>query len=113
MPNINTRKLLNKTTINRSKLSKTYYKKSMPMLIYKDKDLNFIDIGLLTWLLSNSKNFIVNKNYVMKRSGLPEQKFLDSWKKLKQMGYIEKRLFQGGVEWIINETSASYRSDNK
>ena len=66
--------------------------------------MNFIDIGLLVWLLSNSKDFVINKNLVQKRSGIPEQKFLVSWKKLVELGYIEKHQIQGGVEWVINET---------
>ena len=65
--------------------------------------VNFIDIGLLLWLLSNSKNFIINKNNVLKRSGIPEQKFLTSWKKLQELGYIEKHAIRAGVEWVINE----------
>lgn len=97
------RKYKNNTTIKRYNASKNYHKKSMPMDIYMDKDLNFIDIGLLTWLLSNNKNFKVNKNQVQKRSGLPEKKFLDSWKKLMKLGYIKKTLIQGGVEWVISE----------
>lgn len=73
------------------------------MDIYKNKQLDFTDIGLITWLLSNNKSFVINKEMVQKRSGLPENKFLKSWKKLQDMGFIEKIAFQGGVNWIINE----------
>lgn len=93
----------NKTTYRRTRSSRTHYKKSFALDIFKNKELNFIDIGLLTWLLSNSKSFVVNKNVVLKRSGIPEQKFLTSWKKLQKLGYIEKHPIQGGVEWLINE----------
>ena len=93
----------NKTTYNRSRASKTHFKKSFASDIFRDNQLNFIDIGLLLWLLNNSKNFVINKNNVLKRSGIPEQKFLASWKKLQELGYIEKHPIQGGVEWIINE----------
>jgi hypothetical protein len=78
------------------------------MDIYRDPELDFTDIGLLTWLLSNSRNYIINKNVVMERSGLPERKFLASWKKLQENGYVEKKPFQGGVEWVINEIPACY-----
>lgn len=44
----------------------------------------------------------------MERSGLPERKFLASWKKLQENGYVEKKPFQGGVEWVINEIPACY-----
>ncbi len=93
----------NKTTLNRVRASKINPKKSFVIEIYKNKGLNFIDIGLLTWLLSNSKTYIVNKKNVMKRSGIPEGKFKDSWKKLEKLGFIEKEDIQGGVHWIINE----------
>ena len=96
-------KYINKTIYNRSRASRSHYKKSFSLDIYKDQKLDFIDIGLLTWLLSNSKNFIINKSKVMVRSGLPENKFLNSWKKLQDVGYLEKRPFQGGIEWVINE----------
>lgn len=73
------------------------------MDIYRDPELDFTDIGLLTWLLSNSKTYVINKNRVMARSGLPEKKFLASWKKLQGLGYVVKIPFQGGVEWVINK----------
>jgi len=76
--------------------------------IYRDPELDFTDIGLLTWLLSNSRNYIVNKNVVMERSGLPEKKFLASWKQLQDNGYVIKIPFQGGVEWVINEIPKRY-----
>jgi len=78
------------------------------MDIYRNPELDFTDIGLLTWLLSNSKTYVINKNRVMERSGLPEKKFLASWKKLQENGYVEKKPFQGGVEWVINEIPARY-----
>lgn len=93
----------NKTTYRRTRSSRTHYKKAFALDIFKDKRMNFIDIGLLLWLLSNSKSFIINKNNVLKRSGIPEQKFLTSWKKLQELGYIEKYKLQAGVEWLISE----------
>lgn len=95
----------NKTTYKRTRSSRTHYKKSFALDIFKDKQLNFIDIGLLVWLLSNSRDFVINKNVVQKRSGISENKFLASWKKLMELGYIKKKAFQGGVEWFINETA--------
>ena len=79
------------------------------MDIYRNPELDFTDIGLLTWLLSNSKKYVINKNRVMERSGLPEKKFLTSWKKLQDNGYVVKKPFQGGVEWVINEIPICYR----
>jgi len=93
----------NKTSYRRTRSSRQHYKKSFALDIFKDKRLDFIDIGLLTWLLSNSKSFVINKNLVQRRSGIPEKKFLNSWKKLLNLGFIEKHMIQGGVEWIINE----------
>jgi len=107
-----TGKYVNKTTYNRSRASKSHYKKSFAMDIYKNQRLDFTDIGLLTWLLSNSKSFVINKEMVQKRSGLPENKFLKSWKKLQDLGYIEKKAFQGGVEWVINELPVTCKVDN-
>lgn len=101
-------KYVNRTTYNRSRASRTHYKKSFSMDIYRDPQLDFTDIGLLTWMLSNSKTYVINKNKVMERSGLPEKKFLASWKKLQGLGYIEKTRFQKGVEWVINEIPRSY-----
>ena len=83
------------------------------MDIYRDSKLDFTDIGLLTWMLSNSKTYVIHKSKVMERSGLPEQKFLDSWKKLQELGYIEKIPFQRGVEWVINEIPRSYMVHDK
>jgi len=100
---------VNRTTYNRSRANRTHYKKSFSLDIYRDPELNFTDIGLLSWMLSNSKTYVINKNRVMERSGLPEKKFLPSWKKLQELGYIVKIPFQGGVEWIINEIPARYR----
>jgi len=94
---------VNKTTINRTQMSKSHHKKSISSHIFRNSDLDFIDIGLLTWILSSGKNYIINKCYIQKRSGISENKFKKSWKKLQTLGYIEKRPIQGGVEWIINE----------
>ena len=107
------RKYKNRTTINRSTKSSTHYKKSFSMDIFRDKKLSFTDIGLLLWLLSNSKDFIINKNNVQIRSGIPEEKFLNSWRILQELGYIEKKPIQGGVDWVINELPISYTVDNK
>jgi hypothetical protein len=98
---------VNRTTYNRSRSSRAHFKKSFALDIYRDPELDFTDIGLLTWMLSNSRNYIINKNRVMARSGLPEKKFLASWKKLQEMGYVEKIKFQGGIEWVINEIPRS------
>jgi len=95
----------NRTTYNRSEAGHNHYKKNFDLDIYKNNELDFIDIGLLTWLLSNDDSYIINKGVVMTRSGLPEKKFLTSWKKLQELGYIVKIPFQGGVEWQINEVS--------
>jgi len=78
------------------------------MDIYRNPELDFTDIGLLTWLLSNSKKYVINKNKVRERSGLSEKKFLTSWKKLQDLGYVAKIPFQGGVEWVINEIPVHY-----
>ena len=78
------------------------------MDIFKDPELDFTDIGLLTWLLSNSRTYIINKNRVQQRSGLSEKKFLTSWKKLQDNGYVVKIPFQRGVEWVINEIPVHY-----
>ena len=102
------KKYVNRTTYNRSRSSRTHYKKSFAMDIYRDSELDFMDIGLLTWLLSNSRTYVVYKSQVQKRSGLPDDKFLTSWKKLQENGYLEKRPFQRGVEWVINEIPARY-----
>ena len=99
---------VNRMTYNRSRASRTHYKKSFSLDIYRDPELDFTDIGLLTWLLSNSKKYVINKNKVMERSGLPEKKFLTSWKKLQELGYVVKIPFQRGVEWVINEIPAHY-----
>ncbi len=81
------------------------------MDIYRDTRLDFTDIGLITWLLSNSKSYVINKNEVQKRSGLPENKFLKSWSKLQSLGYLKKKPFQRGVEWVINEIPVSSKGD--
>jgi hypothetical protein len=83
------------------------------MDIYRDPELDFTDIGLLTWLLSNSRNYVINKNRVRERSGLPEKKFLTSWKKLQDNGYLVKQRFQRGVEWVINEIPVHYSVQDK
>ena len=101
-------KYVNRTTYNRSRASRTHYKKSFAQDIYRDPELDFTDIGLLTWLLSNSRTYIINKNRVQQRSGLPEKKFLTSWKKLQDNGYVVKKPFQRGVEWVINEIPVRY-----
>lgn len=98
---------VNRTTYNRSRASRTHFKKSFALDIYRNPELDFMDIGLITWLLSNSRTYIINKNRVMKRSGLPEKKFLTSWKKLQEAGYLVKIQLQGGVEWVINEIPRS------
>jgi hypothetical protein len=98
---------VNRTTYNRSRSNRTHYKKSFALDIYRNSELDFTDIGLLTWMLSNSNSYIINKNRVQQRSGLTEKKFLASWKKLQESGYLVKIRFQGGVEWVINEIPRS------
>ena len=59
--------------------------------------------AIMMEILSNSDDFIINKNVVEKRLGFPHKKFLDSWKSLEDKHYILCDRFFGGVKWVINE----------
>ena len=98
----------NETEVNRTTRTKSHHKKSIAMDTITDKRLNLIELGLLVRLLTNSKSYIINKSKVQTDSGVPENKFLKSWKKLQDLGYIEKHLIQGGVRWVINEIPKNY-----
>ena len=98
----------NTTTYNRSRKSKSHHKKSLSIDIVKNTGLNAIDIGILTILLFSSKAYVINKGVIMKRAGIPKGKFNNSWAKLQNLGYLNLRRFQGGVEWVINEIPVNY-----
>lgn len=68
-----------------------------------DNKLTFKEVGIMTYLLSQSDCWVVNKWKVLKVSGFGRVSFDKSWKTLEELGYIEMERFQGGVKWTINE----------
>jgi predicted transcriptional regulator len=47
------------------------------------------EIGIMFQLLSNSDNWIINKDDVKRKSKLGERRFVRAWNHLKELGYIE------------------------
>lgn len=75
------------------------------MELHNDKNLGGIHIGIMTHILAQSNDFVINKTQIRKRLKLPEKKFNDAWRELMEYGYIlKKSLGKGkGVYWMINE----------
>jgi len=80
----------------------SYYTKVSNQLI-NDNELDFLQVGLMTYLLSHSDSFVVSKKTIFKSSGFGKVVFDRAWKGLVDNGYLEVVRFQGGVEWVIRE----------
>lgn len=97
-------KFRNKTTINRAphtKDSKNY--QCISVSVTQSGLLSAEEIGIMTYLLSNSNKFIINKDYVKSFLKLADTRGNKAWKNLIDLGYIQKEKIQGGVHWKIWE----------
>ena len=101
----------NTTIYHRSVKDKNNYYTMISNKLVKDDRLSFIEVGIMTWILSNNDSFILNKGFIQKRSGLGRTVFNRAWKALEDLGYIQsyKAMIsgQGSVyQYTINETPA-------
>jgi hypothetical protein len=71
--------------------------------LIRDTNLNLIEVGIMTHLLSHDESYIIHTTYIQKISGIGQDKFYKSIKHLIELGYILKVPYFGGVCWIINE----------
>lgn len=79
--------------------------------LIEDSRLSIFQVGLMTYILNQSNDFIINKGVIQKRSGLGRLVFDREWAKLIEFGYLEMLRFKGGVEWIIHENPTMSNSN--
>jgi hypothetical protein len=70
-------------------------------------DLPIIELGIMIKILSNSDDWIINKLYLQKNSGLGRVQFSRAWNNLVKLGYITEQPIQGGWLYIITENPHS------
>lgn len=97
----------NSTQFNRVLHTKEFTYTILSNDFINDSRLNATEVGIFTILLSNSDNYIFNSKSFRKRTGLGEDRYYNSIKRLIELGYIEKNKIQGGINWIINEKPTS------
>jgi len=97
---------VNKTTFNRVK-NYTDMGEHFVMVsdtIVKKAGLPFLEVGIMTYLLSMDDKWVVNSTQIQKASGVGRTVFDKAWKHLQSEGYINKKSMQGGGwHWTINE----------
>lgn len=71
--------------------------------LIQDKNLSFTEVGIMTYLLSLPKDWVVNKTQIQKESGLGLVAFNKAWKRLEEMGYIVRTAIKGGYCYEIIE----------
>lgn len=80
---------MNTTKIYRAKNDgKSNYYTKMSNDIAEDNRLNATQMGIMFLILKNSDDFVLNKGYIRKKSGLGERAFATAWKALVKYGYI-------------------------
>ena len=68
--------------------------------------------AIMLELMSNSKEFIINKSVIQKRLKFPRQKFLNAWASLVEKHFIMCDKNQKyGVHWVINPGATYNESD--
>ncbi|MGZ2368843.1 hypothetical protein ACXR6G_03560 [Ancylomarina sp. YFZ004] len=99
----------NQTTYNRSTNDgkENFYTKIDNKMI-RDKRLSLNQIGMMTLILSQSNEYVINSTYLQKHTGLGKDKFFKEWKKLQEYGYIIREDIREkgrvkGTHWIVNE----------
>lgn len=95
----------NQFTINRAPHKSGYT--VITNLLIRDERLTALDKGIMLMILANdSTKYVLNTTVLHKSTGLGKTSFYGSIEKLRELGYINKLRFQGGVRWIINEIPA-------
>jgi hypothetical protein len=95
----------NQFTINRDEHKSGYTVISNHLV--RDERLDALDKGIMLMILANdSTKYVLNTTVLHKSTGLGKTSFYGSIEKLRELGYINKERFQGGVRWIINEIPA-------
>jgi len=76
--------------------------------IFTDSRLTFIELGIITKILSNSDNYVFNSDYFQKQGGISKYTYNIAMNNLKKYGYVSKTPKKsGGWVWIINEIPVS------
>ena len=100
---MNTTNFKNKTKVNRAMHDKEHTYTLISNELLRDERLNYVEISIMLSILSNDDSFIFNSTHVQKKLGIGDDKWSKSMKKLQNLGYIEKRRINAGIEWTINE----------
>ena len=99
----------NQFTINRAKHNSNYT--CITNLLIKDDRLSATEKGIMALILSNDdKKYILYMSVLQKTCRIGDDKFNSSIKNLVNLGYINKRRFQGGIHWTINEIPSNGNS---
>lgn len=105
--------LRNKTSFIRSKndgISNFYTKVDNDMIT--DSRLDFVQVGIMTYLLSQSDGYVIFKKQIHTVSKLGRVIFNSAWSGLIELGYLENVRFRRGVRWIIRENVVSENNPN-
>jgi hypothetical protein len=90
----------NKTTFVRCLKDEQHPFNIIPAELYS---LNGYQLAIMAQILSNRDDWNIVKKEIGKRVGFPREKFNDSWKSLRELGYIKVDRIQGGYDYTIYE----------
>lgn len=82
--------------------------------LINDGRINFLHLGIMTYILSQSDEFIINKATIFKMASTPKEDsgskvvfgktiFDRTWNELIDFGYLRKERIKGGVRWVVVE----------
>jgi len=97
---------------NETVMFKSEHKKNYTVLsnsLIQNKELSFLEVGIMTYLLSLPKGWVINKTQIQKVSGVGRVAFNKSWDKLINQGYINSIRIQGGFSYEVIETSMNIK----
>jgi hypothetical protein len=80
--------------------------------LIQDEKLNFLERMIIIYLLSKPKDWIVNKNQVIKESGFGIHKVDKAWSNLIKFGYINQIRIQRGWSYEIIEKPQLFTHQN-
>lgn len=102
----------NTTNYNRCEHSMEYPYTMLSNDLIKDQRLNLLEVGIMTYLLSNSDTYIINTSYIQRICGIGQDRFYKAIKHLTDLGYLIKNQRKGSTNWIVNE-NPSYQPKNE
>jgi hypothetical protein len=100
---------------NETVMFKSEHKKNYTVLtnsLIQNKELSFLEVGIMAYLLSLPKGWVINKTQIQKESGFGNSQFTKAWNNLVDQGYINSIRIKGGFSYEVIETPIKLRDAN-